>query len=151
MPRAKRPVSAPAPVTPPSPPKPLTLDQMIETLVAFRAQHPELAAKPVELPWDPGHTTLRSHAAIGLTGVSAGFDWDQGRVFVHAQERVGRVLAEVRRRLSVQEDILLGIALQVRRAEEDPVKAIAAIQQRLDRGRERIHNLAAAEKTSTEI
>lgn len=136
-----------APNDPPPAPTPLSLDQLIAHLQTLRSQQPELADRPVELPWDPGFSYIRGRqAAVKLIRVSAGFDWDHGRVFVHTAEQVGQVPEELRRRLRLHEDALMGIALEVRRATDDPTKGTQGIQKRLDAFHDRLRALAEAVK-----
>lgn len=128
----------------------MTLDQFIAALQQLRADQPNLANKTVELPWDPGYTTIGGHPAVKLTGVAAGFDWDHGRVFVSTAERVGQVPDELRRRLRIHEDIQTGIALTVRRGESDPGQALKRIQGYLDASGDRLKRVDARVATDVQ-
>jgi len=44
---------------------------------------------PVEVPYNPGVAHVGGTPAKGIRGVSLGFDWDHGRVFVHTTEPLG--------------------------------------------------------------
>jgi hypothetical protein len=114
----------------------LTLDALIQALVELRARQPELGTAAVELPYDPGHTTLGSHPAVGITRVSAGFDWDMGRVFLSADRPVGIPEQALRARQRYFEDALLSVRLTLRpRTDSEaptPEKQLARITGALD-------------------
>lgn len=112
-------------------PTPLTLDELIAQLSAVRDRQPELGRRPVELPWDPGHTTVGGTPAVKLTGVHTGIDWDHNRVFLRPATPIGQLDGEMRKRVSKAEN-LVGRLLWLLRRPEEPAKTLAHIQSHLD-------------------
>lgn len=109
-------------------PAALTVDQL-------RARLDEVSAAghgdcPVLLPYDPGHATIGSRPTQPVTGLSVGFDWDNGKVMLDVPARVGVVDIELRSRLDRMSNLLGNLLLGIQRLGRDQA---VPLNQQVDR------------------
>ena len=108
----------------PDGPHPLTLDNLIAQLTRLRAAQPDLAHAPIEIRWDPGHTTLGGAPAVKITSVHAGFDWDHGRIFLGTEHRIAKCNDELMKKLRAYENMVGHLHLVL-----SPSRALSADKQ----------------------
>lgn len=105
----------------------LTLDDLIEQATQHRQHLP--GGTRIEIPWDPGYPSLGGRAAVGTRCLSAGFDWDQGRLFLQPLQPVGKVFNEQQLQLRRLQDRETRIHLILKKEEWSEAKRLEKIAQ----------------------
>jgi hypothetical protein len=75
--------------------------------------------QPAVIAFDPGYTIMGGRPTVAITDASAGFDWDQGKVFLHTAKRLGPA-GESLAKLHVQLDMLSAARYRAQRVLENP-------------------------------
>lgn len=74
-------------MTNPNPPFELTVQELRDALDKLCAKG--LGDKVVSIPYDPGHSTIGASPSVGVTTITAGFDWNHHKVFLNPTKRLG--------------------------------------------------------------
>lgn len=75
--------------------------------------------QPAVIAFDPGYTFMGGRPTVAITGASAGFDWDHGKVFLHTAKRLGPD-NEALKRLHMQLDMHAAARYRAQRLLKNP-------------------------------
>lgn len=112
----------------------ITVDLAIEQLQELSARG--LGKCELRLPYDPGFRTIGAQPSLEFTNISAGFDWDQGKVFMRPAKPVGAQQAELAKIIDDQQNEAFSRTRSLRAVLRDtaktPEERLAALSELID-------------------